>query len=256
MRARCRIHCEDDGQGSTRVFVADEPPVALRITPFGLYVVSSAYFPLGGDHLRIDITVGPDSCLVVRSVASSVVRPRAGRSETVITAEVGPNAGLYWLTEPTVSASGSQHRQVLEVGLHETARLSWRDEVVLGDGSNSSSGAFYSRVRVSDGCGPILHQEFSFGDSTALHRAPTHLSTYRFVGSWLTVGLNPSPVPDHPASRPQTMAGRLALARPGSYLGVALSHSMAGLRRAWVDVMPHAEVPLETRWTPPGWPSA
>nr|MDT0666861.1 urease accessory protein UreD [Micromonospora sp. DSM 115978] len=105
--------------------------------------------PLAGDELRLDVQVSAGVRLVLRSVAATVALPGHGRrpSTTAVTAQVGDDAVLDYLPEPTVAAAGCRHRSVAEVQLGTGACLRWREEVLLGR-FDEPAGAAWASLRV------------------------------------------------------------------------------------------------------------
>ncbi len=140
MRAEARLVAEADGRGGTRLSTLyGEPPLLPRRTsrhhgPAEVYLVGGAAGPLGGDDLRVDITVGPGAHLVVRTIAASLAQPShpPAPSALTITATVSAGANLDWLPEPTVAVAGCDHLSRSIVDLDEGATLSWREELIAG----------------------------------------------------------------------------------------------------------------------------
>ncbi|GIF70212.1 urease accessory protein UreD [Asanoa ishikariensis] len=142
MRAEARLVAEADGRGGTRLStVYGEPPLLPRRTGHHqnptaaeVHLVGGAAGPLGGDDLRIDITVAPGAHLVVRTIAASLAQPShpPAPSTLTITAKVGTGATLDWLPEPTVAVAGCDHLSRSIVDLADGATLRWREELVAG----------------------------------------------------------------------------------------------------------------------------
>lgn len=168
MRAAARIVAEADGDGGTRLAVLHgEPPLLPRrtgswlVTPetarsrktaqpvdtsmrgrqssdrrgVTVHLVGGAAGPLCGDDLRIDVEVGPDAWLDLRSVAASLALPgRAGLppSRLVVRAAVEAGGMLRWQPEPVVAVAGCRHETITEVTVAAGGRLIWRDDLVCG----------------------------------------------------------------------------------------------------------------------------
>lgn len=141
MRASARIVAEADGRGGTRLAVLrGAAPLLLRRTgPAGpggvtVHLVGGAAGPLGGDDLRLDIEVGAQATLTIRSVAAALALPdRTGRASTMrVRATVAAGAHLHWLPEPLIAAAGCHHHAITEVQVAARGSLLWRDDVVCG----------------------------------------------------------------------------------------------------------------------------
>lgn len=141
MRAAARIVAEADGHGGTRLPVlrGDAPLLLRRTGPASIgdvtvHLVGGAAGPLGGDDLRLDIEVGPQARLEVRSVAASLVLPDLARrrSRMLINATVAAGARLRWLPEPLIAAAGCDHNAVTRVRVAAGGTLLWRDDISCG----------------------------------------------------------------------------------------------------------------------------
>ena len=142
MRAEARVAAEADGRGGTRLAVLrGESPLLLRRTgprdgrAVTVHLVGGAAGPLRGDDLRLEISVGPQARLEVRSVAASLAlpgRPGLPASRLAITATVAAGGTLRWLPEPVIAANGCDHVAVTRVEVAEGGSLLWRDDVVCG----------------------------------------------------------------------------------------------------------------------------
>ncbi|MDP9796261.1 urease accessory protein [Catenuloplanes nepalensis] len=146
MRATARIVAVPDGRGGTGLpTLAGEPPLLVRRTgarqpgvPANVHLVGGAAGPLGGDRLRIEITVESGASLVIRTVAASIALPTPdahGRPDTSLVevhATVAPGGTLHWLPEPLIAAAGCDHDAVTTVEVADGGTLVWRDELVCG----------------------------------------------------------------------------------------------------------------------------
>lgn len=151
LTARAAVASRADDAGRTRVTVLrSDGPLALRETPFGVYLVGTAAGPLGGDDLALDIDVGPGSRLVIRSAAGMLLLPgpHGGASALRITARVGLGGRLDFAPQPAVAAAGCDHRTDARVDLATGATLRWREEIVLGR-HGEPSGRCASRLDVA-----------------------------------------------------------------------------------------------------------
>ena len=136
--------------------------LAARQTGDGqIHLVSRAAGPLNGDRIDIDIRVGAGVQLTVRTTAAAVALPAAGRqdvaSSLALYAEVADDAGLRWLPEPTIVASGATVQALSQWVLAESARLHCREITVLGR-HGESGGTWRGRTVLSRGGVECLSQ--------------------------------------------------------------------------------------------------
>ena len=106
------------------------PPLTLRDTADGLYLVASGAGPVGGDDLHLDVDVR--SRRLARGPLGGGVD---GAARPVGPAVVAPGAGarcegsLRWEPEPTILVAGCDHRATTTIDLAAGATLVWREEV-------------------------------------------------------------------------------------------------------------------------------
>ncbi|MDP1794416.1 MAG: urease accessory protein UreD, partial [Acidimicrobiales bacterium] len=91
------IVAERRGDRTRCTTLRSAPPISLRDTPDGLYLVASGAGPVGGDDLHLDVDVEHGASLVVRSAAASMVLPGpTGRSSSLrVRARV--HGSLQWV---------------------------------------------------------------------------------------------------------------------------------------------------------------
>ncbi|WP_322751023.1 MULTISPECIES: urease accessory protein UreD [unclassified Frankia] len=243
-----------------------------------VHLVNAAAGPLAGDRLRLDISVGAGVALVLRTVAATVALPGRGdhcgssdenesghgnRADPPslfdVRADVGPDAALAYLPEPTVAARGCRHHMRARIRLASTARLLWREEIVLGrfgEPAGSISCALHVDVDVEgqgQGQGrnghnreghnreghnregrsgmlrPLLRQELCLDPGMPGLDGPAVLGGARVTGSLLIAGPGPDGLGTAPAVT-DTFA-LLPLAGPGVLIS-ALAPDAVALRQA------------------------
>ncbi|MDQ6726907.1 MAG: urease accessory protein UreD [Actinomycetota bacterium] len=187
MRARAALVAEVDGRGVTRLTrIRSEPPLVLRATPGGVYLVGGAGGPLGGDDLTVEVEVGPGAVLTVRTAAASVVQPGDAPSRVRVRATVAAGGRLEWLPEPVVVARGSRHHVETELTIEDGATVGWREEIVLGR-HGETPGTVVTRTTVDAGGAPLLRHELSLGPQHRHAAGPAVVGAARAVGSVLLV---------------------------------------------------------------------
>jgi urease accessory protein len=216
MRAQAAVATALAVDGRTVVSrLASAPPLTLRQTgPHTVHVVSTAAGPLGGDRLALDLDVAPRTTLDVGSVASTLVLPGEGESEMLITARVGAGATLRFTPEPTVLATGCEHRLIVRLALEPGASVLWREEIVFGR-YGEEPGRCHARFDATCAGRPLLRQEFTVGDP-AIDTSPAVFGTARCVGTTFVTATAKEPlVAEGVAVLPLAASGTLvsALAR-------------------------------------------
>lgn len=163
------------------------PPISLRDTPDGLYLVASGAGPLGGDELHLDIDVNVGASLVVRSAAASMVLPGPSGQPSSTTLRARVRGALRWEPEPTILVAGCDHRTTTTIHLDSGASLVWREVVVLGRHSEDS-GSLLQRLHVDRGGAPLLRNDLPAGPRWPGADGPAGTDGAHVVTSLLVVG--------------------------------------------------------------------
>jgi urease accessory protein len=196
VRANASVVVERVGHRDRCTELISSPPLTLRSTPDGLFLVASGAGPIGGDVLAIDLTVETAASATIRSAGASLVMPgpTGAPSSMAVHARIG--GGLRWLPEPTVLVRGCDHTTAARLELAAGASLLWREEVVLGR-HGEASGSLLQRLHVDVGGRPLLRNELPIGPRWRGADGPAGLDGAGAVGSLLGVGV---PRPADPAS--------------------------------------------------------
>ncbi|MFC6023214.1 urease accessory protein UreD [Plantactinospora solaniradicis] len=232
MRAQARIVAVADPVRGTRLAaLRGEPPLLPRRTlpsdpsdsdgEVQLHLVGGAAGPLGGDDLRIEIEIGPDARLCVRSVAASLALPgpAGGESRLHVTARVAAGGRLRWLPEPLIGAAGCDHRTVTDIVLAEGAALLWREELVCGRYAEPV-GDVRIETTLRYGGRTLFRNDLAVGPQVSGWSGPAVLDGARAVGSLLVVdpawseGTPPGPAPYDSAARWDGVVDRARTATP------------------------------------------
>lgn len=149
--------------------VRSAPPLSLRQTAAGLQIAGSAFGPLGGDHTRLSIEVGPCAQLVVGSVAAAVAQPGPDhiRSHSAVDLWVGAGARLRYAPEPLVIASGAEHQLELTADVAGSGRALLVETIVFSSGPGPL-GRYLSRWRVRYNGVPLLSSDLDVGSGAPL----------------------------------------------------------------------------------------
>ena len=194
VRAVARIAAEPDGRGGTALpLLAGDGPLALRRSshPGGrgaaqVTVVGAMAAPLGGDRLRIEVTVAAGARLRVTSAAATVSLP--GRipapAQYDLDLSVAEGGELEWLPEPVIAARGSELRMTTRVTLAAGARLLLREEQILGR-SGETPGRLTARLTLRHDGRTALDQQTDLGSGAPGWDGPAVLAGHRAVGQLL-----------------------------------------------------------------------
>lgn len=167
------------------------PLLTMRVTDDGIYLVSAAGGPLGGDELELVVEVGDGCSLTLRSVGAALFRPGPGPGQDPararVTASVGEAACLIWEPQPAIAGAACNLDASARVELADGARLRWLDEVVLGR-FGESPGRWSSTLVVDLAGTPLLRQRLAVGPGAPGWDGPAVVGRARAVGQLLSVG--------------------------------------------------------------------
>jgi urease accessory protein len=175
-------------RGGTRcTTLRSAPPISLRETAEGLFLVASGAGPVGGDDLELDVAVGAGASLVVRSAAAQLVLPGPTGAPSTLTIRARVEGSLVWEPEPTVLVAGCDHTTTVQLDLAEDASVEWRETVVLGR-HGEASGSMLQRLVVERAGRPLLRNEVPLGPRWPGSDGPAGVHGARVVTSVLVVG--------------------------------------------------------------------
>ena len=192
MLARAELVAEANDGRLTLPVLRSDPPILLRPTGDTVHLVGGSAGPLGGDRLRLDVTVRRNACLRLRSAAASVVLPGPTASSLHLAITVESGGHLDWRPEPAVSVAGGSHEQVVDVKLHGDATMDWTETVVLGR-SGEPSGDWSSLMRVVRNGAVAVHQQLRVGPSHLGSDGPAVMDGRRVSAARLIVGSSARP---------------------------------------------------------------
>jgi urease accessory protein len=138
--------------------------LAVRIVDDSAWIIGAGASPIGGDELRVGMSVGEGASLSVRSMSATLARAAAHPldSRIDISAVVGKGSGLLWSPEPTIAAAGSSHRSTARVFMQPDSWLVWSEAITLGR-SNEEWGSSSSHLRVDIGGRPKIVSSLEVG---------------------------------------------------------------------------------------------
>jgi urease accessory protein len=138
--------------------------LAVRPTIDGIHLLSATASPIGGDTIRVRLSVGPGAVVTVGSAAAAVARrgPDGSSSRQVVEARVARGGSLHWAPEPLVVAEGARHWSEVSVEVAAGGHLWWQETIVAGR-TDEPSGWYHSRLRLDVGGWPALRHELTLG---------------------------------------------------------------------------------------------
>ena len=193
MEARTELVVRVDASGRSRLHhVSCEVPLLFREArtdgpALALSWVNGAAGPLGGDRLRLSLTVEEGATVRIRSTGAAMVHPGAAGAGSTFDIDITLASGstLDWWPEPTVSVRGSRHRTSMLVTAHPDASARLVESVVRGR-HDEVAGRLALHQRVEIGGMPVLDQELDLADGP--FAGPGAHGSARAVLSAVTLG--------------------------------------------------------------------
>jgi urease accessory protein len=165
-------------------------PVVLRPTGgHRIHLVQAAGGPLGGDDLALDVHLGADCAVQLRSAAATVVQAgqSPGPARWAVTASVAQRGVLDWQPEPTIVCDAAQLHSRITVALQPGARAVLREVVVLGR-AGQSGGQFTGELAVDLAGSPLLAHTVLLDGTDPVLTGPAGTGGARVVGMLAVVG--------------------------------------------------------------------
>lgn len=206
-------------------------PVWFRWDGATLWMVGSGASPVGEDHIRVRVDVGPDVAVAVRSVAATIVYAARGtgtRWNTKI--YVADGASLDWRPEPVILTERACHEATTTV--HAAAGADVRLEEVLVFGrAEEAVGTLRSTLAVRIDDAPVLLT--SIDTSLPAWSGPAGVDGASVVGNRLRLGR-----PHAPVVAGTTDGAALLQPAPGCLLAVATAADVAVARGSLQALLP------------------
>ncbi len=201
-----------------------QAPLWFRWDGATLWMVGSGASPVGEDHVRVRVEVGPGVSAELRSVAATVVYAARGagtRWDTEIS--LASEAELRWRPEPVILTHDARHVATTTVHAAEGARLTLDEVLVLGR-SQERAGNLRSTLSVTVGG----HERLLTSIDTSLPgwAGPAGTDGARVIGQRLAVGACVDPVED-----PTVQRGTVLEVSPDCRLGVTVADDVDDARR-------------------------
>lgn len=215
-RGRARLTLTG-GAIAPRVIRSDETGARIGL-------VATEALLLGGDHIDIEIDVGPGCWLDVVETAGTVAYDADGvQSSWAVRINVAARGVLLWAGEPFVVSRGANVRRHTTIDLADGAVACLRETLVLGR-SGESGGAIRSSMTVRRSTQALLEEDLDLTD-VEVRQLPGILGSARVIDTAMMLGLRA------PASALLGQGRRFDLDGPGSvarFLGSTLIASPVG----------------------------
>jgi urease accessory protein len=165
--------------------------ISQNATGAKVALVATTALLLGGDHVDLELDVGPGAWLEIVETAGMVAYDSAGAlSNWRVSATVADDGLLLWHGEPFVVAGGANTLRSSSFDLGRDAGLCLRETVVLGR-TGESGGAVRIRNQVRNRSGPVLVEELNLTE-IATRELPGLLGPATVVDTVTLIGI-PSP---------------------------------------------------------------
>ena len=188
--------------------------ISRDVTRAHVAVAAAGMVLLGGDHVRIEVEVGPGCTLEIEDVGGTVAYS-GSRSSWILEVRIGAGGTLLWHGLPFVVTDGADVERRSSLTLDSDARAVIRETLVLGRHAERG-GRLISALEVVDSGGPILLEQL---DADGSMPEPGVLGTDRVVDAVIAVGFRPPTRPtDLEFDRPGAMARHLSDHTHGSPL--------------------------------------
>jgi urease accessory protein len=223
VRGAVFVRVERRGPRSVVTRCSGSAPLAPRLlTPSrswlaAVALVQTAGGPLGGDAVEIEVDVGPDAALDLRTIAATVVLRGPEPARQVVRARVADGARLRVGAEPVIVVAGARYESVIDVDLGADAAALVHETFVRGR-SHEPGGAARALLRCDLQGRPLLRDAVSLDAPGAASDSPAVVAGARAYGSAVLLGVR----------APATDPDECELAGPGSVLRV-LADDAAGV---------------------------
>lgn len=206
-------------------------PVWVRWDGSTLWLVGSGASPVGEDHIRVRVDVGPGLTVAVRSVAATIIYAARGagtRWDTDL--HVAEGASVDWRPEPVILTARARHGTTTTVHAAASAEVTLDEVLVLGR-ADEATGDLRSTLAVRVDGGPVLLT--SIDTSLPGWSGPAGVGAAPVVANRLRLGPDPTP-----AVAGLCSSAAVLQPAPGCRLAVATATGVADARASLETLLP------------------
>ena len=168
--------------GALRAQAVASDPTVCRI---GL--LASTALLLGGDHVELEVRVGPGAQLELFDVAATVAYHGRGRPASWrLSVDVGPGAGFRYAGQPLIVADGADVLRTTDLTVAPDARVQVREVLVLGR-AGERGGALDTSTALRLGGRDVWLEQQHLPAGTARTR-PGLLGDHRVIDTVVSLG--------------------------------------------------------------------
>lgn len=220
--------------GRARLTLTGGPisPRTLQVAADGARIglVATTALLLGGDHVDLDIDVGPGAWLEIVETAGTVAYDAEGvESSWTVRIRVADSGLLIWAGEPFVIAHGANVRRRTSIELRAGAVALLRETLVLGR-SGETGGAIRSTLSVRLEEKELLIEDLDLTDH-GLRELPGLIGEARVLDTVVLLGMRAPAEPVLPAGSRFELDGPGTLAR--GLTATFAASSLASVSAAW-----------------------
>jgi urease accessory protein len=215
-------------------------PRILRVTDTGARIglVATQALLLGGDHVQLDIEVGPGAWLELVETAGTVAYDADGEgSSWTVGIQVADGGVLIWSGEPFVVSQGANVTRSTTIDLGVGAVACIRETLVLGR-SAETGGAIRSTIKVRqtpvihEPSKDLLHEDLDLTDPD-IRALPGLLGDARIIDTVCLLGIRAPTEPPMAAGHRFDLDGAGSLAR--SLTTTFAASGLATIMTCWAD---------------------
>jgi len=215
-------------------------PVWVRWDGATLWLVGSGASPVGEDHIRVRVDVGPGVAVAVRSVAATVVyAARGGGTRWDTDIHVAEGARLDWRPEPLILTEQASHEANTAVHAMPGADVTLDEVLVLGR-AGEATGTLRSSLAVRIHDAPVLLT--SLDTSLPAWSGPAGVDGATVVAHRLRLGRDDAPAPGGTSRR-----AALLQPAPGCRLAIATAADVTQARQSMHAALPDGRCPADAR---------
>jgi urease accessory protein len=197
----------------------------------------------GGDHLHIDVDIGPDAqALLTTPGAGKWYRSAGALAEQVVNLKVSRGGTLEWLPQESIVFAGAQARMSTTVELDEGARYVGVETLCLGrraSGETFSRGALQLATDIRIAGVPLWRERGRIEGGSALLDSPIGLAGFSVCSTVIAAGadVDADTLAACRQATPSESGAQFGVtAMPQLFVGRYLGHSAESARHWFIEL--------------------